>query len=447
MTLRLVLVSLVAGLGISLPGWPVLEGWVASSQKWMNARLAEWDDRRSDEQDYVVIHDLLKVEMERARMARLTRRLATYQDMPVAAVPTAAASVGLTGPHPISLEQSAFAIRSAVALIPLPVGVDAIDRAPGGQAEVVAATRVEPSRPERASFEPLVVGDRLYVGTAFELNHRNEGIGILPRVVARPAAAPAVQAADLLALVGDRFGSTAVRAARDLGRDLRAVAARELVAREDAARERAAQRIAAAELAALEAADRERGIRERAAREAAAAELAAREAAAIAFEAMENGEGLYFADAPEAPVATVPEVVAALPSFEAMEAGESLYFADVPVAEVSGPVADVPAADPTAAGAVVAVDVLPDDPFAPAEPAAVDASRPTQQAGVARPGEEVQETSEPEVVAIRTVRNSEVRRPEVSRAVRLTREALYAWANVLAEPSLVAAGRTATINR
>src|SRR5262245_6409432 len=40
MTLRLVLVSLVAALGISLPGGPVIENWVASTQNWMNARFA-----------------------------------------------------------------------------------------------------------------------------------------------------------------------------------------------------------------------------------------------------------------------------------------------------------------------------------------------------------------------------------------------------------------------
>ncbi len=85
MTLRLVLVSLVAGLGISLPGWPILEGWVASTQKWMNARLAEMDYRPSDEKNYVVIHDLLKVEMERARTARHENRAAKSQSQPVVA--------------------------------------------------------------------------------------------------------------------------------------------------------------------------------------------------------------------------------------------------------------------------------------------------------------------------------------------------------------------------
>ncbi len=431
MTLRLVLVSLVVGLGISLPGWPTLEGWVASSQKWMNARLAEWDDRQSEAQNYVVIHDLLKVEMERVRMARLTKRMANHQTSPVVAVPAAFGAPGLATVRTISLERSALAIRNAVALLPLPVEDRAIASDFGARAEVFSTARVEPPKPAPASFEPLEVGDRLYVGTAFELNHLNEGIGILPRVAVGPVAAPAPQPADLVALLVDRYRGTTIQVVRDLGRDLRAVAARELAARE------------------------------------AAVELAAREAAALEFEAMGSSENLYFADAPVAAVAEVPSfeemensdslyfadapvaAVAEVPSFEEMENSDSLYFADSLVVDSPEPVAEGAPVDSGAVEAIVAGDQLPDDPFAPAEPVATgDEQRGrTQQAGVTEPSKEVEKSIEPEVVAIRTVQNSGVRRPEVSRAVRLTRDALYAWVNVLTEPSLVAVGPSTTTNR
>jgi hypothetical protein len=45
MTLRLVLVSLVAAMGLTIPSRPVIESWVASTQNWMNARFADWDIR------------------------------------------------------------------------------------------------------------------------------------------------------------------------------------------------------------------------------------------------------------------------------------------------------------------------------------------------------------------------------------------------------------------
>src|SRR5829696_8515531 len=43
MVLRLVLVGLVAGLGLSLPDRRERDAWGYSAQRWVNARLAEWD--------------------------------------------------------------------------------------------------------------------------------------------------------------------------------------------------------------------------------------------------------------------------------------------------------------------------------------------------------------------------------------------------------------------
>src|SRR3954452_24662423 len=55
MTLRLVLLSLVAALGLTIPGGPLIEHWISSTQTWMNARFADWDTRNPKEGDYVII--------------------------------------------------------------------------------------------------------------------------------------------------------------------------------------------------------------------------------------------------------------------------------------------------------------------------------------------------------------------------------------------------------
>src|SRR5271157_5255472 len=62
MTLRLVLVSLVAAMGLTVPGAPVIESWVASTQNWMNARFADWDTRNPQTADYVIVSDYYDVE-------------------------------------------------------------------------------------------------------------------------------------------------------------------------------------------------------------------------------------------------------------------------------------------------------------------------------------------------------------------------------------------------
>ena len=70
MTLRLVLVSLVAALGLTIPGGPMLESWVATTQNWMNARFADWDTRNPQEADYVIINDHYDGALAAARQNR-----------------------------------------------------------------------------------------------------------------------------------------------------------------------------------------------------------------------------------------------------------------------------------------------------------------------------------------------------------------------------------------
>src|SRR5271165_5394616 len=61
MTLRLVLVSLVAAMGLTVPSAPVIEGWVASTQNWMNAKFADWDTRNPQTADSVIVNDYYDV--------------------------------------------------------------------------------------------------------------------------------------------------------------------------------------------------------------------------------------------------------------------------------------------------------------------------------------------------------------------------------------------------
>ncbi|MDR3619827.1 MAG: hypothetical protein P4L85_10800 [Paludisphaera borealis] len=398
----------------------------------MNARLAEMDDRQSGNTHYVVIHDLLKVEMERAHLARQENRVAKALVVPVVAQEATSGAAGLADARTISLERSALSVRNAVALLPLPLDVSAIPSDRRVDAEVVTTRRVEVPSLAPPVFEPLVVGDRLYVGTAFDLNYRNEGLGILPRTVVLPLATPAVQPADLIQLVAARYGSRGVQMARAFGRDLREVAARELAAREVAARELAA--------------------REAAARELAARELAARELASREFAAMENSANLYFDDAPvvAVTVAAAPVLVAELPSFDVMEKSDNLYFSDSLIVDSPEPIAaeaivETSSAEPIA---TAALDTLPDDPFAPADSITKAEDNGSDLAGVAEPSEVSGTSIEPSVIATQTVvQKSDAPRPEVNRAVRLTRDALYAWVNVLAGPALVTVAPSSSASR
>ena len=51
MMLRLVLVGMVAGLGVTIPSRPVGHGWLGSAERWANALLADWDSWRPDENE------------------------------------------------------------------------------------------------------------------------------------------------------------------------------------------------------------------------------------------------------------------------------------------------------------------------------------------------------------------------------------------------------------
>jgi hypothetical protein len=165
----------------------------------------------------------------------------------------------------------------------------------------------------------------------------------------------------------------------------------------------------------------------------------ARESLDLAFAALESSENLYFdgdfaLQADLAPVAepelvatteSTPAELAPLPGFEVMEQSADLYFA-APLADETAPApeafaaAPAPLAEPEAPSTVAdaGLAALPDDVFAPTDPVSVALAEP--------------ETTVP---------------PDVNRAVRLTREALSAWVNVLTGPAVVTASHTASVTR
>ena len=158
MTLRLVLVSLVAAMGLTIPSAPVIESWVASTQNWMNARFADWDTRNPQTADYVIVSDFYDMERLAPRPAR--------SSLPATAPEPSAR------PGPPNASSAAFSSKPALL-----------------QDTQSAAVRPVSFVRERKSFEPIWVGEKLSLGIAYELNLKNEGIGVVPpQVVRKPAA-------------------------------------------------------------------------------------------------------------------------------------------------------------------------------------------------------------------------------------------------------------------
>ena len=158
MTLRLVLVSLVAALGFTVPGAPVIERWVASTQNWMNARFADWDTRNPDIADYVIVSNYFDVEQFAPRPAK--------PSCPV----TAPVPSDLTGP-PLALS-AAYSNKPA---LPQNTG--------SGVIRPVSFAR------KSSAFEPIPVVTDLGVYVACDLNNKNQAIGLVPaKTVAKPAA-------------------------------------------------------------------------------------------------------------------------------------------------------------------------------------------------------------------------------------------------------------------
>lgn len=318
MTLRLVLVSLVAGLGIGIPSPADFEGWVASSRSWASVCLAELGVDRIDAVAFLAADGSRQAE---------------------ASFPTDPASLN-----------------------------------PPPSTAAMTAAAASPQETPTPSFEPIEVDERMYVGLAYDLNHFGEGLGMLPKVAAPVASSPStIRPDELVELAISRHGKAVNRLIGQLGRKLNAIAAREI-------------------------ADKN-------------------------FVAMEVAPDLYFAPSEEIQsievAAPAPEPAAAEVAFAVMERSEALYFAEIEPAELPAPaLAPAPTPAPVLADATE-LPALPGNPFAPDEA-------------------EVEALSQ-ELVS------TPVRRGAVNRAVRLTGQAMAAWASVFSEPTLASVSPSSKI--
>ena len=137
---------------------PVIESWVASTQNWMNARFADWDTRNPQTADYVIVSDFYDVERLAPRPAR-----SSLPPLPRSR---------RTGPARRSHRPRLFPASRHCYKTPGPPQCDRCLSYGRGQ-----------------SFEPIWVDEKLNLGIAYELNFKNEGIGVVPpQVVRKPAA-------------------------------------------------------------------------------------------------------------------------------------------------------------------------------------------------------------------------------------------------------------------
>ncbi len=193
MTLRLVLVSLVAALGLTIPGTSMIEGWVASSQNWMNARFADWDTRNPPAADYVIVSDYYDP-------AHLSSRSHTTIVPEVKLVPeTVVTQKPLPSASPVTVspeEQIAVRVSHSIPVRRVALTTNRVDFRPiditsgwhrGIALELnrrhegirLAVSReVSPAR-VRPWFTPLAIAEPLRT-LVDELNRQNEGIGLVP---------------------------------------------------------------------------------------------------------------------------------------------------------------------------------------------------------------------------------------------------------------------------
>jgi hypothetical protein len=202
MALRLVLVSAVAGLGLSFPTRTQVTTWVDSAQTWVSARLAAWDAQMPAGEDaFVFVADSAPPASPR-----------------VAAVPAAApvrrpsspemdaffrTDLDLTAGRLTSSEPAEFvwpaptplAAKPATtpATTPAAVSDAAFDTAMNAvmtsftadlPARKVPAIVKADSKPATPTFVPMLIGDDLHTGIALGLDLRPESLN--PRLMTTP---------------------------------------------------------------------------------------------------------------------------------------------------------------------------------------------------------------------------------------------------------------------
>src|SRR5271157_3105757 len=169
MTLRLVLVSLVAAMGLTIPSAPVIESWVASTQNWMNARFADWDTRNPQTADYVIVSDYSDVERLAPRAALSLENEGTGV-VPPKVVRKPAAPVRFD-PKPV-VEKVYREVQLELAQWSRTLG------------SVLPRVVFPAASPRR--IEPVVVAKNPGGGGADKLIQQSRGIGINPPVASAP---------------------------------------------------------------------------------------------------------------------------------------------------------------------------------------------------------------------------------------------------------------------
>ena len=153
MTLRLVLLSLVAALGLTIPGGPLIEHWISSTQTWMNARFADWDTRNPQEVDYVILNDDYGMQFGSGR-------------------PTSVSPISqLTVATDRTLQTDRLTLPAAPA-----------EHLPARPSVALPISFRGPFK----TFDPLSTDASNYPDLAMDLNKASEGIGVVPPVVVRP---------------------------------------------------------------------------------------------------------------------------------------------------------------------------------------------------------------------------------------------------------------------
>ncbi|MFI5455581.1 MAG: hypothetical protein ACHRXM_09030 [Isosphaerales bacterium] len=162
MLLRLALVGMVAALGVTLPSQPKCERWFDSAQNWASGILADWDTWKPREgNDDCLLGARGRTDCPQCRLARA--RLAADERNPA------------TAAEPAAIATVSYAMRLGAR------------RA----AEPREALPSQPENRESIALEPIVLDEDLFSRVAFQLNRMAEGIGIPTACPVPPPPAPA----------------------------------------------------------------------------------------------------------------------------------------------------------------------------------------------------------------------------------------------------------------
>ncbi|MDE2507262.1 MAG: hypothetical protein KGM43_08635 [Planctomycetota bacterium] len=157
MGLRIVLVSMVAGLGMTLPTRDDVKQWSHSAELWMNARLAEWDSGMPNDQRAFA---LTSIEPSRKPAEAETSWIVENVD----------AGLSDTIGDCFSTEGEALTRHARRPSLDRPAAVAIVANTPAPQ------VKPEPKSKVAISFEPMIAPADLYEGLAFAINRAADGL-------------------------------------------------------------------------------------------------------------------------------------------------------------------------------------------------------------------------------------------------------------------------------